>query len=218
MARKYVIGIDEVGRGCLAGPVVVAALGIKRGFVPPDGIGEIRDSKKMTARQRLAWFRLMKDMAGTGELVFAVASVSASRIDKINISRAANEAAYRALRKTASFLNGGISSVTLDGGLYLKNKKFQEEIGNRTGLSVKTIVRADGVYREVMMASVFAKVFRDLKMDKLGRKFPGYGFSENKGYGTGSHITAIKALRPIPKVHRETFLKTILADQAGVFD
>jgi len=218
MARKYVIGIDEVGRGCLAGPVVVAALGIKRGFVPPDGIGEIRDSKKMTARQRLTWFRLMKDMADKGELIFAIAWVSASRIDKINISRAANEAAYRAFRKSASFLSSGISSVTLDGGLYLKNKKFQEAIGDRTGLSVKTIVRADGVYREVMMASVFAKVFRDLKMDKLGRKFPGYGFSKNKGYGTGSHMAAIKALRPIPKVHRETFLKTILVDQGGVFD
>ena len=212
MAKKYVIGIDEVGRGCLAGPVVVAALGVRKRSVFPAGIGELRDSKKMTAGQRVKWADFIKREAKEGRVIAVVASVSAERIDKINVSRAANEAAYRAFKKVV-FLSGDIASVTLDGGLYLKNKRFQTAARiSPTGFSAKTVVRADGNRREVMLASVFAKVFRDRKMARLDRKFPGYGFADHKGYGTWAHIAAIKTLGILPKIHRETFLKAILAE------
>lgn len=213
--RRYVIGIDEVGRGCLAGPVVVVALGFRDGEVFAGAPEILRDSKKMTAGQRLKWAEFISQKASEGKLFFAAASISPERIDKLNIGRAANEAAYRALKKITGGFAGERVSVILDGGLYLKSKKFQERADRRMGVSVKTVIKADGTYREVMMASVFAKVFRDRKMMGINRRFPVYGFDGHKGYGTEAHIKAIKTFGPVFKVHRRSFLRGILRESLG---
>lgn len=209
------IGIDEVGRGCLAGPVVVVALGFRDGEIFAGAPEILRDSKKMTPGQRLKWAEFISQKASEGKLIFAVASISPERIDKLNISGAANEAAYRALKKITGGFAGERVSVILDGGLYLKSKGFQERTNQRTGISVKTVIKADGTYREVMMASVFAKVFRDRKMMRVNRRFPVYGFDGHKGYGTEAHIKAIKTFGPVSKVHRRSFLHGILRESLG---
>jgi ribonuclease HII len=195
--KSFVIGIDEVGRGALAGPVVVAALAVPKGR---RFYREIRDSKALAplAREELA--KLIKN---TG-LVYAIARVYPRVIDRMNIARAANLAAERTLRRL--FLDLGIegsnASVYLDGGLYIRNKRYQQQQDFR----IMTVVKGDQKFNAVKLASVVAKVTRDRYMVKLHKKFPKYGFDAHKGYGTKVHLEAIRKYGP-SEVHRLTFVK-----------
>ncbi len=206
--KKYYIGIDEVGRGCLAGPVAVAAVAI-----PYDSDvwmieGEFNDSKKMTEIQRERWAAYVKIKEG---ISYEVCSLPAEKIDEINISAAASLAAYRAFNKLTKRLEADCEiEVTLDGGLYLKNKRSQEALGRRRSIGIKTAIKADANYKEVMLASIVAKVWRDEKMTKLVRKYPAYGFAAHKGYGTRAHVKAIRENGAIPGIHRQTFLKKVI--------
>jgi len=197
---KYLIGIDEVGRGALAGPVVVAA------FAVPVGRKfnfRVKDSKALTPIQREG---LLKWIKKTG-FVYSIARVCPNIIDKINISKAANLAAYRALKRLIKKLDIDNShiSVYLDGGLYLKNKDYQvSEI--KSGLKVKTVIRGDQKFNSVKLASVVAKVNRDHYMVKLHDSCPGYEFNIHKGYGTKAHIRAIRKYG-LSDMHRLTFVK-----------
>lgn len=209
----FVVGIDEVGRGALAGPVVVAAAAIigRPGAIPPRklGLGALKDSKKLSMQQREAWYAYF---AVHPNIVFAVARVYPRQIEKRNISSAANLAARRAFKKVlmreklmknmwlAAFSENTMP-VFLDGGLYLGSRAWQTaNIRN-----AKTIVKADEKIAAVKIASIIAKVHRDRFMVKLAKQYPAYGFEIHKGYGTQRHLGALKKYGS-SESHRATFI------------
>ncbi|MDD5099082.1 MAG: ribonuclease HII [Candidatus Colwellbacteria bacterium] len=205
---KIRIGIDEVGRGCLAGPVTVCAVLMTENFRKPKCLPELRDSKKMTALQRETWYRWMIKEGREEGIFFSISSVSPKVVDRINIARAANLAAWRSLQKTMALIGakkGSSVEITLDGGLYVKSRSFQKRISNGKS-AIKTVIRADRKFKEVKMASVAAKVSRDAKMVKIAKVYPEYGFDLHKGYGTKVHIKAIKEKGEIDGFHRKSFL------------
>jgi ribonuclease HII len=199
------IGIDEVGRGPLAGPVVVCALLLPRG-VRLNGPSVLRDSKKLTELQRNAWHDWIKDHP---RIKFAVSRVYPRGVERLNISRAANLAATRAFLRVARLFPppslegegaGGGYSVFLDGGLHLNHLKTRSY-----KLEARTIIKGDEKINAIKLASIVAKVVRDRFMNKLHKKYPQYGFDRHKGYGTAAHLAAIKKFGP-SDVHRQTFL------------
>ncbi len=202
MRGAWAIGIDEVGRGPLAGRVTTCAFAIPtsaRWFRKVPKL-PLRDSKKLSSDQRLRWLREIRRAARAGNALFVVRSVSVRGIDRMNISRAANVAATRALTQLTSILPRGARvayPVILDGGL-----KVYAEV-QQTALA-----KADERYPAVSLASIVAKVLRDRHMDRLGERFPRYRFGENKGYGTGAHIRALRRYGPCPE-HRRSFIKNL---------
>lgn len=138
------------------------------------------------------------------EVIFAVARVSPAVIDRINISRAANIAAGRALRAILFLANLREKdvSVFLDGGLFLESKE-------RSLPRAATIIRGDEKVKAIAAASIAAKVIRDRFMARLSKKYPGYGFEVHKGYGTRAHIKAIKK-QGLCDVHRRSFTDKII--------
>ncbi|MBI5306363.1 ribonuclease HII [Candidatus Wolfebacteria bacterium] len=203
MEKKFIIGIDEVGRGALAGPVVVAALALPKKFKIDKKLlnlklPKLKDSKKLSPRQREIWFKWIKEQ----KLNYVVASVPPKIIDKINISNAANLAATRSVKKlTKSYkLKAKNYRVYLDGGLYLKNLKPKT-----LHLKSKTIIKGDEKIPAISLASIVAKVHRDKLMKKLHEKYPRYDFINNVGYGVKKHIKAIKKFG-FSKIHRKSFV------------
>jgi len=220
---RYIIGIDEVGRGCLAGPVTVAAVLLPRNFnfrevrlfnIRKSDFLILRDSKRLSFKQRKIWFRYIK---GNKKIFYSRASIPAKIIDKINISKAANLAATKAAqklinRKAASrLLLKKQIKIFLDGGLKLGEETFfnsKAGIRKRKDYKIKTIIKGDEKIPVIMLASIVAKVGRDRQMVKFHKKYPKYGFDRHKGYGTSRHIKAVKKHGP-SKIHRLTFLKKI---------
>ena len=203
---RYIIGIDEVGRGCLAGPVTVAAVAMPRKFKVSSLKLKVKlkDSKKHSAEQRAEIFAAIKNHPG---ILYARANVYPKVIDRINISNAANLAATRALKKVIELLSGELSSsakVYLDGGLYINNPQNLE----LKTQNLKTIVRGDEKYNCVKLASIVAKVNRDRIISNNHRAYPEYGLAQHKGYGTKAHIAALKKYGLV-KIHRVTFIKNI---------
>ena len=203
---KYIIGIDEVGRGSFAGPVVVAALCLPPRTRFPKYLGALKDSKQLTATAREAWFGYFHHHPN---IQYAIAKVHPATIDRINISRAANLAALRAyarleklgkLKKKAEARSiKKKDQIFLDGSLYIKNKIISAAYG------AKTIIKADKKIPAVAAASIIAKVIRDRLMARMAKRHPGYGFEVHKGYGTVLHQRRLKKLGPSP-IHRLTFL------------
>ncbi len=190
--KKYVIGIDEVGRGPLAGPVLVAAVAVPVGLRPRCGKFPLRDSKRLSAIQRGHWFEFIKNHP---KIDFAVARLQPRSVDRLNIAKAANRAATRALKR----LNKAGAPVYLDGGLFLEKLP---------AVKAKTVVRGDGKINAVKLASIVAKVTRDKYMVKLHKKLPEYGFDEHKGYGTKKHKRAI-GRHGLSDFHRKSFCKFV---------
>ncbi len=190
---RYIIGIDEVGRGPLAGPVAVCALAatphIERHF------RGIKDSKQLSEAEREEWFRLIKLHRGD-ELRFAVSMVSAKEIDKHGITPAIRKALASSLKKLG--INPALCEVRLDGGL-----KAPPEYKKQ-----KTIIKGDEKERVIGMASIVAKVTRDRLMIRLDKKYPDYNIAEHKGYGTALHIAAISRLG-LTEIHRRSFCGNI---------
>ncbi|OGY99427.1 MAG: hypothetical protein A2945_01050 [Candidatus Liptonbacteria bacterium RIFCSPLOWO2_01_FULL_52_25] len=233
--RKFVVGIDEVGRGALAGPVMVVAVAMPaRCQVSRVKYQErcrtrnlvLKDSKKLTPKQREAWFSYFKSHP---QIEYAVARVYPRAIERMNISAAANVAALRAFgRLTVKCQLSNVNcSVFLDGGLFLGNHRSgltrksgaveAEKRGSRNiraypllknkkhpRISASTVVRGDEKIKVVSMASIVAKVSRDRAMVRLAKQYPQYGFEVHKGYGTRAHLAAIKKYG-ICGVHRKTF-------------
>lgn len=196
MHRSYIAGIDEVGRGPLAGPVVVGIV-LLPANLKFDRSG-LRDSKKLTARVRNDWARKIKNHP---RMSYALARVSPRMIDRVNISRAANVAALRAFRRLAMIhkLNTKNCVVYLDGGLYLGN--------GRARIAAQTIIRGDEKIAAISLASIVAKVHRDRIMVRLARRYPGYGFEKHKGYGTKAHQRAIRS-HGLSPAHRRSFVSS----------
>lgn len=200
---KWVVGIDEVGRGALAGPVMVAAVAIavdRRGRIIPREFRVLRDSKRLSSAARERWAEALRDHP---QVRFAVARIYPRGIERMNISGAANRAAERAfdrLRKKCRLPD--IAAIRLDGGLF---------IGDRHGPGrdvprALTLIKADERFPAVAAASIIAKVARDRYMTRLAARFPAYGFEIHKGYGTAAHRRAIVVAGPC-SMHRLTFLK-----------
>jgi len=163
---------------------------------------KLRDSKKLTGKQREEWARYIKNHP---RIFYAVARCRPKTIDKINISQAANRAAARALKKLWLMIGGGnVRNVLLDGGLYINNPTSIME-----HLDPQTIIKGDEKYNCVKLASIVAKVCRDKFMKKIHKKYPEYGFNRHVGYGTKAHIRAIKKRGPCD-LHRLTFLSGLV--------
>ncbi|MCR4325485.1 MAG: ribonuclease HII, partial [Patescibacteria group bacterium] len=198
---QYVIGIDEAGRGALAGPVAVGAvlfpidLDWKAIFrlVTRRGSPRLRDSKKLTSRQRSL---LYEHIASHGRLRHACAFVAPEAVDSIGIVKAAHRAAAAALGELG--IRPARAEVLLDAGLEAPPRWRQ-----------RSIVRGDESVPAIALASIVAKVSRDRLMEGLAPSYPRYGFEKHKGYGTLVHRRAI-GQHGLSDVHRRTFCKTLL--------
>lgn len=186
---KYIAGVDEAGRGPLAGPVYAAAV------ILPDGaeILGINDSKKLTPKKREELFDKITDIA----ISYAIYSVDEKEIDEINILNATHKA-----------MNGAVDALTqkpdyviIDGNS-IKGMEIAHE----------TVVKGDAKSISIAAASILAKVARDRYIDKMGEVYPEYGFENHKGYGTKAHTDAILRYGMCP-IHRRTFLKKLLGDK-----
>lgn len=195
--HKWIVGIDEVGRGPLAGPVAVGAVAIDSVIYNSRLKKEfkgIRDSKKLSEKQREEWFKKIKIAEKRGDIKFAVSMTSPSVIDKKGIVFSIQSALKHSLLKLSISPDG--TQIFLDGGL-----RAPKEYKNQ-----KTIIHGDDLVQIISIASVVAKVTRDRLMRRLAQKFPKYGFESHKGYGTKAHYLAIKKHGTI-KIHRQSFLK-----------
>lgn len=202
----WVIGIDEVGRGALAGPVTVAVAMIAtdaRGRVAHAPFRTLKDSKKLSAAQRELW---AQELRANADVRFAVARVYPRGIERLNISAAANRAAFRAfarLSKDHKILPG--TRIYLDGGLFLESRTWQRSAVEIRKINAETVIKGDERIPAIAAASIIAKVSRDAFMRRLGKKYPAYGFEVHKGYGTAAHRRAIQKNGPCD-AHRLTFL------------
>lgn len=191
---KWVVGIDEAGRGPLAGPVSVGLIKVPVDFdwtlVP--GVG---DSKKISEKKREIIFETAKELSKQGLIEYSVKSVSAKSIDAKGISAAIVRAIASGIEELT--LNPEDTIIKLDGSLKAP-KEFTQE----------TIIGGDGKELVIGLASIMAKVTRDRYMLKLAAEFPEYHFAQHKGYGTKAHREAIAALG-FSSQHRQSFCKNI---------
>ena len=182
-----IAGIDEAGRGPLAGPVYAAAAVIDRTRAARKLLRMIDDSKKLTLEQREEAYEAM---IVSGVVQFAVAEASVEEIDRINIL----QATYLAMRRAVQALTEPPEVVLVDGN------RAPPQIGCRA----ETIVGGDTHSYSIAAASIFAKVARDRYMTKLAETYPGYGWETNRGYGSEQHLKALTLLGPTPH-HRMSF-------------
>jgi ribonuclease HII len=192
---KFIVGIDEVGRGPLAGPVAVCAFIMPIGF-KISGFGPLKDSKKLTPKKREEIFCKLEILKNQNKVNYSVCYESAKSIDKIGLSKAIKNCIKKSLKNIKA--NPKNCLVLLDGGI-----KAPEEFKNQ-----KTIIKGDEKERAIAFASIVAKVSRDSLMCKMSKKYPKYCFEIHKGYGTKKHCEIIKK-EGICKEHRKSFLKKI---------
>lgn len=183
---SYICGVDEVGRGPLAGPVVAGAV-----ILPKDcRILYINDSKKLSAKKREELSAEIQEKA----LAVGIGLSTQDRIDEINIL----QATYEAMRKA-------IASLSVEPSLLLNDAVTIPAVG----IPQVAIVKGDARSISIGAASIVAKVYRDRMMEEYDKMYPGYGFASNKGYGSKEHIEALHRMGPCP-LHRRSFLKSIL--------
>lgn len=185
-AYDFICGIDEVGRGPLAGPVVAGAVVLPRGA----RILYVNDSKKLTPRKREELNEIILKEA----LTYGIGVVGPERIDEINILNATYEAMRQAVGK-----------------LSIKPDILLNDAVTIPGLSMPQvpIIKGDASSISIACASIIAKVYRDRMMEDYDREYPGYGFASNKGYGSAAHTEAIRTNGPCP-IHRRTFIKNFV--------
>ncbi|MGB8815744.1 MAG: ribonuclease HII [Minisyncoccia bacterium] len=193
---KFVVGIDEVGRGPLAGPVTVCAFVMPIDFNAKN-FGKIKDSKKLKFTEREENFCKLKELKKNKKVNYAVSFESSRTIDKIGIVPAIKKALEKTLEKLK--LNPKNCQILLDGGLKAPDKYKNQ----------KTIIKGDEKERVIAFASIVAKVSRDTLMCRLAKKYPNYCFEVHKGYGTKKHYEKIKKYG-ICKEHRKCFLKKMV--------
>ena len=182
-AVQCICGVDEAGRGPLAGPVCAAAVILPRGLEIPG----LTDSKKLSDKKRRELFPVIMEQA----IAYGIGFASHEEIDEINIL----QATFLAMQRAIDQLNVKPDLALIDGN---RQKDF--------GLPVKTVVKGDSLSANIAAASVLAKVSRDNVMEELANKYPEYGFEIHKGYGTKAHYEALRAYGA-SEVHRMSFLK-----------
>ncbi len=202
---RYIVGIDEVGRGPIAGPVAVGALciDVKHAKAMLSRaeyralFSGIKDSKKLSPEKREEWFAKICLAQKAGALDFAVIFISAKEIDTKGLAPAIKKALQKSLQKVAPDPTN--ARVLLDGSLYAP-----AEYKNQ-----KTIIKGDLKEPIIGLASIVAKVMRDRKMVVYAKKYPDYGFEIHKGYGTKKHYEKIK-IHGLSPLHRKSFLRNFV--------
>lgn len=174
-----IAGVDEAGRGPLAGPVVAAAAVFKKGYRNP----RIKDSKKLTKASREELYELIRERA----VAWSIVAVGHRRIQQMNILRASLLAMSLAVKRVSADL------VIVDGNHMIP-----------TAVPQKAVVKADAKHVQVAAASILAKVWRDRLMERIDAKYPGYEFAAHSGYATAEHREALAKLGPC-RIHRRTF-------------
>lgn len=182
---ELICGVDEAGRGPLAGPVCAAAVILPKGLVIPG----LNDSKKLSDKRRRELFPIIQQEA----VSFGIAFASQEEIDEINIL----QATFLAMRRAMEQLNPQPEFALIDGN---RETDF--------GVPCKTVIKGDSLSANIAAASVLAKVTRDNWMMEAAEKYPGYGFEIHKGYGTKAHYAALEKQGPCP-IHRRSFLKKL---------
>ena len=218
ISHRFLIGVDEAGRGSLAGPVVAGACLISRVFFDSHMAlkqsAQINDSKKLSPHTRDSQYAVMKFLRQQGLIDFSAASASVREISKFNILGATRLAMRRAVERIIKTIEDsefpeklicnvfpGMScpvKIIVD-GRPLKPFPYEHE----------GFVKGDEKSLVIAMASILAKVNRDRKMEQLATSYPKYGFDQHKGYGTVDHLNALKSFGPT-SVHRELFLRKII--------
>ena len=189
---KLIAGVDEAGRGSLAGPMIIAAV-----ILPPDlFIDHLNDSKKLTHNMR----EKLYDIIISNAISFSSICVNIEDIDKLNVYRATIDGMCRAVKSLP---------IKPD---YVLTDAMKVIFDN--GIETKSIIHGDALSASIAAASIIAKVTRDRMTDEWNKTYPQYGFSHNRGYGTKTHIEAIRKFGPSP-IHRHTFepVKSILSNQ-----
>ncbi len=187
----YICGIDEVGRGPLAGPVVAGAV-----ILPKDcDILYLNDSKQLSEKKREELYDIIMEKAVATGLGY----VSPERIDEINILQATYEAMRQAISKLAV-----VPDLLLNDAVTIPKISIRQV----------PIIKGDAKSVSIAAASIIAKVTRDRLMVKYDEVYPGYGFAANKGYGAKAHLDALKQYGPTP-IHRKSFIKNIILDETG---
>ncbi len=182
--KRYIAGVDEVGRGPLAGPVVCAAV-----IMPLDDnnlILGVDDSKKVTEKNR----RILSETIKNKAIAYSICAVNEEVIDEINI-----------LNATKRCMKNAIESLSLKPDCVLI-----DAVDLDIDVETRPIIKGDAKSYVIGAASIIAKVYRDALMDEYDERYPEYGFKKNKGYGTKEHINAIRTVGPCP-IHRKTFIK-----------
>jgi len=186
---QMVCGVDEAGRGPLAGPVCAAAV-----ILPPHlEIQGLNDSKKLSDKRRRELMPVIQEKA----VAYGIGFASHEEIDEINIL----QATFLAMERAIAQLAGKAEFALIDGN---REKDF--------GLPVRTVVKGDSLSASIAAASILAKVTRDDLMEALAQEYPGYGFEIHKGYGTKAHYEALQKFGPSP-VHRMSFLKKFYGEK-----
>lgn len=186
---QVICGVDEAGRGPLAGPVCAAAVILPANVEIPG----LNDSKKLSDKRRRELFPVIKEMA----LAYGIAFADHKEIDEINIL----QATYLAMERAITQLNIKPELALIDGN---RAKDF--------GIPVETVVHGDSLSASIAAASILAKVTRDDYMLQMAQAYPGYDFEIHKGYGTKAHYAALTKLGPSP-IHRLTFLKKFYGEK-----
>ena len=186
---RAVCGVDEAGRGPLAGPVCAAAVILPKGLEIPG----LNDSKKLTDKKRRELFPVIKEQA----IAYGIGLASQEEIDEINIL----QATFLAMQRAIDQLEGKADFALIDGN---REKDF--------GLPVRTVVKGDSLSANIAAASILAKVTRDSLMEKLAKEYPQYGFEIHKGYGTKAHYAALTEHGACP-IHRRSFLKKFYGEK-----
>ncbi len=181
---SFIAGVDEVGRGALAGPVVAAAVILPK-KIGRSLLGKVRDSKQLDHARREVLFDIITKHA----ITIGIGIVASEVIDEINILNATRRAMAEAIAK----LDPAPDYLLIDGRTLLRLKYLQ-----------KAIVKGDCKCISIASASIIAKVTRDRMMVEFARQYPGYGMAEHKGYGTAFHLSCLEKMGPC-KIHRRTF-------------
>jgi len=179
---RFIAGVDEVGRGCLAGAVVAAACILDLSKPLPEGLD---DSKKISEKRRVSIAAELKESV----VAYAIAEVEADEIDRINILQATKKAMRLAIEK-----------LTPNADFLLIDAVQLKEIS----LPQKAIIKGDAISASIAAASILAKTYRDRQMQELCKVYPGYGFSKHVGYGTKAHFEALRRHGACP-IHRKSF-------------
>lgn len=189
LGLHLICGVDEAGRGPLAGPVCAAAVILPTHLQIPG----LNDSKKLTDKKRRELFPIIQEQA----VAWGIGLASETEIDEINIL----QATFLAMRRALEQLNARPEIALIDGN---RETDF--------GLPVKTVVKGDSLSANIAAASVLAKVTRDNIMAEMANQYPEYGFEIHKGYGTKAHYEALRTYGPCP-IHRKTFLKKFYGEK-----
>ena len=189
LCLRLICGVDEAGRGPLAGPVCAAAVILPKHLQIPG----LTDSKKLTDKKRRELFPIIQEQA----VAYGIGLASEQEIDEINIL----QATFLAMRRALDQLTVRPEIALIDGN---RETDF--------GLPVKTVVKGDSLSANIAAASILAKVTRDNLMLEMAGKYPEYGFEIHKGYGTKAHYEALRTYGPCP-IHRKTFLKKFYGEK-----